>query len=269
MIKANDIISQQWTRRLRNMQYALIAWLIVSQLAVCWMERISIFSTRIELTVASLFLTAALMQLSTRLKNPMLIYCAAFLEFGLLIISALYGSTAGLELTWLTAVARLGLALGPVVYALTAIMSIAAFFAVSYVNHEMVVQASSHFVQSQGILGVIVGREFLTYLIGLLLVSLLILATRSEQANRQEAERLTEKLDFISKELERNRVAREIDERVDHLLIELSREAGALEQAENLQDPVYASRLKSAKDLAAESLQRVRDALQLLRVDQA
>ncbi|MBX9951198.1 MAG: histidine kinase dimerization/phosphoacceptor domain-containing protein [Candidatus Obscuribacterales bacterium] len=263
---SQDPIAEKWQSRLRLIQIAMISWLMLSQIALLWIERLPVLSNRCLYTLLALALAALCVLASAYVKKRYLQFCIYALEYGALFCSALYGQTSGFELAWLVTLARVGLSVPSSVSAIFFISSIAAFFMVTLWNHDLVVQASANFVQSQGVLGAILGREFVTYLIGLLFISVLVHSIRTEQTNRRAVEQLTEKLDLISKELERNRIAREINDNVDNLLVELSVRTSVLAEAE-IDEQAMAPELGVAKELASQSLKKVREALNLLRHD--
>lgn len=261
-----DPIAEKWQSRLRLVQIATVVWLMLSQVALLWIERLPLLSSRCVYTLLGLALAALFVVISAYVKRRYLQLAIYALEYGALFCAAMYGQTAGFELAWLVTLARVGLSVSPGVSLIFSLSSIVAFFMVTLWNHDLVVQASTNFVQSQGLLGAVLGREFVTYLIGLLFVTVLVYSIRTEQANRRSVEMLTEKLDLISKELERNRIAREINDNVDNLLVELSARTSVLAESA-VDEQSMAPELSIAKDLASQSLNKVREALNLLRHD--
>ena len=260
----SDPVNARWQSWLRRIQLAMLFWLMLSQVAILWVERQPIVSPRFITTMEFLLLAVVAVIASSFFKRRSVLFVVFAIELGALIGAALNGQTAGFELAWLATLARLGLSVPGWLCAIFSLLSVGAFYAVTWSNNELVVQASSGFVQSRGIIGAILGREFLTYLIELLFVNVLVHAIKTEQANRHSVELLTEKLDLISKEVERNRIAREINENVDHLLVELSARAATLSESE-VKPETMEPELSIAKELASQSLSRVRESLNLLR----
>ena len=261
---SSDKIADKWLSWLRRIQASMLVWLIFSQIAFLWIEKIAYTDRRAIITLSCLVIAGLSVAASAHARNRWVLLVVFASEMVALFGAALFALISGVELAWLVTLARFGLRCPLSAQVAVSLLSCAAFFYVSWFNHDLVVQSSFGFVQSRGLLGAIFGREFLNYLIGLLFVNVLIQAIMTEQKNRHFVEKLSGQLELMAKELERNRIAREINENVDHLLVELSARAAVLSESSAEPDK-FERELMSAKELASLSLRNVRESLNLLR----
>ncbi|HEY9784960.1 MAG TPA: histidine kinase, partial [Candidatus Obscuribacterales bacterium] len=109
------------------------------------------------------------------------------------------------------------------------------------------------------------GREFLSYIVGLVLVVVISRSARRETEYRLEAEKLSKQIETLSQDLERNRVASEIKANVDHLLVALMLNVDYINKVRFQSTELAIEGLKQARALAQESLAEVRKALAMIR----
>ncbi|HEY9787469.1 MAG TPA: hypothetical protein V6D17_18920, partial [Candidatus Obscuribacterales bacterium] len=152
MIDRNTVESY-WSSRLRLLEQAVIAWLIVSQIVVFVMEQGSLSLSHVVTSIVLLLISLQL-ALSFRLFfNERLRWSILFLELCALIGASLTGVVAGFELVWLLTLARAGFVLPKRLFLFLSALSVVAYLAVNHFNPQLVVQSSQGYVQSDSLYG--------------------------------------------------------------------------------------------------------------------
>jgi len=255
-------VQTPWLQPIQLLQFCTILWLVAAQLIACYVQHIDDF-TRISIAIscASSIFISMILFLFLELKNWQA-FLLLILEIGLVTISSTTCIVAGFQLLFLITALKSGIVVGRFSFAAICTMAVLCFTIFSQTNSNLVIQSNG---SSNDIVSLLFGREFVGFAIGLILIAVLVSAMRREQQNRKEAERLSEKLVALATELERNRISREINEKVDGLLEQVVGEVehtGELLTGDSTQ-PLTA--LKRARELASSALTEVRRSLALLR----
>lgn len=263
------IVQTPWLQPTQLLQVCTIIWLVAAQVIACLVQNVYDFNKIAVSVAAALALSIPVLIFHfMELKNWQT-YLTLSLEIILVTVASITSLVAGFQLLLIITALKSGILLERSGFIATCIAATLSFTIFSQNNANTLVQSNS---SNNDIVSLLFGREFVGFAVGMLLVVVLVNATRKEQQNRREAERLSEKLVSLATELERNRISRDINQVVDNLLEQVVGEVTEVGKALITTTATAASAdanphpsLKHARELAATALTEVRRSLALLR----
>lgn len=257
------LVQTPWMHSIQLLQLCTVLWLITAQVIACSVQNIydySLISTSV--VCAASILLSILVFCFFELKNWQA-FLLLVLEVVLVTVSSVTCFVAGFQLLFLITTLKAGVLIGRTGFAVICILSALCFTIFSQTNAKVMIQSTG---STNALVSLLFGREFVGFATGLILVVVLVTAMRREQQNRKEAERLSDRLVVLATELERNRISRDVNEKVDGLLERVVEEVQDTSGLLSLSDSAQPlSALKRAREMAANALTEVRRSLALLR----
>lgn len=252
-----------WFRKLRLLQLAVIAWLLAAQF-LFWQAQGggSSIPSRLIWSSSLLALLALAIYLLPAARSKSLTSLSAIAEVALIGLSSLVGSVSGYQLLIFLTLAKAGLLLDTRQWALFSLVTVTTYLITSNLNSQLLIQSSSEFTSSSGVLGILLGRDLPALLAGCAVVVALVWAIRTETRHRIELEILSAQLEKLSADLERKRILVEVEDSVETLLEQIDTNIGRITDDPSEQTT---EKLEQTRNLAGEALNSVRRALKLLR----
>lgn len=266
-------MNDRWLKHLSVFQIATLLWILSSQILFALLFNRGFVSMRMLNSCG--FLLGAIVPIvlllqwnrtsaagSPSVQSRATALGAIAVETLLIGAGAMNGSVAGFQLPVLVTLAKSGLLLTSWQWALSALAIIVVYFAFSAGNSQLVVQSSSGFSSSAGLVGMLIGRELPALVCGGVLVVGIVHAARAEFKHRVELEKLSEHLAELSTELERGRILDEIRTSLEMLLQKIQSNIALIKDQADCQTP---EKISETREVAGEALTSIRSALKLLR----
>lgn len=271
-----------WLDRLRIAQTTVIAWLLGVQFFFWSIQGLPVLSIQLCASSGALLLLLALLAFSrpaaghgpaeagskdTGARTWYLISS----EILLLSIATTFGVVSGFQLLFLFPLARAAMLFGDRRQLSAAVLlTWLAYLGSAVPNQQLFIQSPSGFKETEGILAILFSRELLPWLLGGALVVITGQSIRSEVEISKLLEELSLKLESLSAENERQRIASEVNSSVFALVEKTKRLVDTASGYLNPDQPLAADSaaedvLIEARDTAGEALRQVRQALQVLR----
>lgn len=256
-------MNNHWFCKLRLLQLAIVAWLLTAQF-LFWQAQGggSAIPTRLTCSSGLLVLLATAIYFSPKTESKRLLSLSAIVEVVLIGLSTLLGSVSGYQILIFLTLAKAGVVLDARRWALLSTIAIITYLVASNLNSQLLIQSSTAFTASSGVLGTLIGRELPSILAGCAIVMSLVWAIRAESLHRLELEALSARLEKLSADLERKRILVEVQDAVENLLDQIGTN---IERITDDQSNQTVEKLEQTRNLAGEALNSVRRALKLLR----
>lgn len=255
-------VQTPWLKPIQLLQICTVIWLIVAQIIACLVQNVGDFNKIAVAVAAALTLVIPVSFFHFVVPKNWQTFLMLFIEIVLETVASITSLVAGFQLLLIITALKSGILLGRAGFITTCIAATISFALFCQNNVNTALQVNS---PDNDIVSILFGREFVGFAIGMALVIVLVSATRREQQNRSEAERLSDKLVSLATELERNRISRDVNQVVDSLLEQVVGEVKEVENALANPDAAPLSPLKHARELAATALTELRRSLALLR----
>lgn len=253
-----------WMRRLQIGQSLTIGWLLCVQTASWNLQGMSEASVQLLASsgalLLQLFLTLPRFPVNASVRGTWLRLSTELVLIG---IATTFGTVSGFQFLLIMWLGKAALLLDKRCHLMAAaLLTFFVFLTCAVPNQQLFVQSTQGFRQTEGLLSALFSRELLPWL---LFGSLAIITARSVKTEiviRHQLEALADKLEALSADVERHRIADEINSSVMSLVAQ-TRDCVDTLIAEPEKET--ATRIEQAREVATQALTQVRQSLKVLR----
>lgn len=253
-----------WMHRLQIGQSLTIGWLLCVQTAAWNLQGLPEASVQLIVSSGTLFLQLFFVlprpPANASVRNTWLRLSA---ELFLISIAIAFGTISGFQLLLVMWLGKAALLLDQRSHLIAAAaLTFLVFLTCAVPNQQLFVQSAQGFRQTEGLLSALFSRELLPWLLFGALSMITARSVKTEISIRHQLEALADKLEALSADVERQRIAEEINSSIMAMVAQ-TRDCVDTLIAEPEKET--ATRIEQAQELATQALTQVRQSLKVLR----